>query len=150
VADFVFNTSKGRVRGLLIDGAKDLIVVILKTAEADATLKDYTTLSALLAAGGGANNVEANFTNYARKTVTNANAVQTVDNVNERVDIDIPDQAWAAAGGAANNTTVKVIVCTDGANDAARIPLTSHDFAVTTDGSDVTAQIAAAGFYRAQ
>lgn len=149
MADFVFNNAKGRTRGLITDGAKDLIIVLLKTAEADATLKDYTTLSALLAAGGGASNVEANFTNYARKTITNANATVTVDNTNDRVDIDIPDQTWTAAGGGTNNTLVKMLVCTDGANDAARIPLTSHDFAVTTDGTDVVAQINAAGFYRA-
>jgi len=29
------------------------------------------------------------------------------------------------------------------------VPCTLHDFAVTPDGSDITAQIAAAGFYRA-
>jgi hypothetical protein len=32
--------------------------------------------------------------------------------------------------------------------DSTFIPLTKHDFVVTPDGSDVTAQIALAGFYR--
>lgn len=149
MADFVFNIAKGRTHGLLVDGARDLIIVLLKTAQADATLKDYDTLQALLAAGGGTANVEADFTNYSRKTVANAGVTVTVDDANDRVDIDIADQQWLSAGGAANNTLVKLLICVDGANDAARIPLTSHDFAATTDGSNLTAQIAAAGFYRA-
>lgn len=149
MADFVFNNAKGRVRGLITDGAKDLIFVILKTAEADAALKDYTTLALLLAAGGGTANVEGNFTNYVRKTTVNANAIVTVDNTGEKVDIDCPDQTWVAAGGGTNNVLVKLLICTDGATDALRIPLCSYDFAVTTDGTDVTAQINAAGFYRA-
>ena len=62
----------------------------------------------------------------------------------------LPDQTWTSAGGAANNTLVKLIVYyEDAAADATRIPLTAHDFAVTTDGSDLTAQVATAGFYRA-
>jgi hypothetical protein len=145
MADFVFNNAKGRVRGLITDGVRDLIVVLLKVAQADATLKDHDDLAALLAAA----NTEANFTNYARKTTVNANAVVTVDDVNERVDIDIPDITWAAAGGGVNNTLVKLVICTDGASDALRIPLAAYDYALTTDGSDILAVINAAGFYRA-
>lgn len=33
--------------------------------------------------------------------------------------------------------------------DANIIPLTSHDFVLTPDGTNLTAQIAAAGFFRA-
>ena len=36
-----------------------------------------------------------------------------------------------------------------GAADANIVPLTMHDFVVTPDGSDMTAQINTAGFYRA-
>ena len=38
---------------------------------------------------------------------------------------------------------------TTAGTDANIVPLTMHDFVVTPDGSDITAQIAAAGFYRA-
>lgn len=148
MADFVFNIAKGAVAEKVRDGAANLGMLILKTAEADATLKDYDDLSALLAAGGGASNVEANFTSYARKT--GLTGTITVDDTNDRVDVDIPDQTWSPAGGATNNTTVKLIIYyQESASDAGRVPLTSHDFAVTTDGSDLTAQIAAAGFFRA-
>ncbi len=44
-------------------------------------------------------------------------------------------------------------MCYDGdtgtGTDANIIPLTSHVFAATPDGSDLTAQLPAAGFYRA-
>lgn len=143
MADFMFNIGRGILREKMIDG-DDLIVVLLKTGEADDALKDYDTLTALLAGAP----VEADFTNYARKVVDNGDVTVTVDDTNNRVDIDIPDQTWTSAGGASNNTLVKAIVCIDGANDDARIPVTCHDFAVTTDGSDLTLQVPTGGFYR--
>jgi hypothetical protein len=119
-------------------------MLLLKTAEADATLKDRDDVAAILANGS----TEADFTNYARKT--GLTGTITVDDTNDRVDVDIPDQTWAVAGGATNNTLVKLIIAyQEAAADASRVPLTSHDFAVTTDTSDIVAQVNAAGFYRA-
>jgi len=71
----------------------------------------------------------------------------TVDDTNDRVDVDIPDQTWTGLTGTA--VTDLVVAYEEAAADATRIPLTAHDFAVTPDGSDVTAQFNAAGFYRA-
>lgn len=148
MADFIFNIAKGAFAEKIRDDATKIGVLILKTAEADATLKDYATVAAMLAAGGGANNVEANFTNYGRKT--GITATLTVDNVNDRVDVDMPDQTWLNAGGATNNSTVKLVVFYDeGGTDATRIPLSCQDYAITTDGSDLVAQINTAGFARA-
>lgn len=148
MADFVFNIAKGAVAEKVRDGATVLGMMILKTAEADSTLKTYDDLAAMLAAGGGTANVEADFTNYGRKT--GLTATLTVDDVNNRADVDIPDQTWSTAGGGTNNTTAKLIIYyEEAAADATRVPLTAHDFVVTTDGSDVLAQVAAAGFYRA-
>lgn len=144
MADLVFNISKGAVAEKVRDDATKVGVLLLKVAQADANLRDHDTIAALLAAA----NTEANFTNYARKT--GITGTVTVDDGNDRTDIDFPDQTWVAAGGGTNNTLVKLIVFYDeGGTDATRIPLTAHDFAVTTDGSDLTAQINAAGFYRA-
>jgi hypothetical protein len=39
---------------------------------------------------------------------------------------------------------------TGAGTDSSVIPLHKHDFSITPDGSDVTAQIAAAGIFRAQ
>lgn len=144
MADFVFNIAKGAVAEKIRDGATNLLILLLKAAEADATLKDRADVAAILGNGS----TEADFTNYARKT--GLTGTITVDNTNDRVDVDIADQTWTSAGGATNNTlTDLVIAYQEAAADASRVPLTLHDFAVTTDGSDLTVQINAAGFYRA-
>lgn len=156
MADLVFNVSKGSVAAYhnrVNDNDPTnaaLIVVLLKTAAADSTLRDQDTLAAILAGGS----TEADFTNYARKILTDADiAAATVDDANDRVDADIPDQTWTAAGGASNNTLAKLLICYDSdttaGTDTNIVPLTAHDFVVTTNGGDITAQIAASGYFRA-
>lgn len=143
MADFVHNIAKGAVAEMVRDSAANLLILLLKVAEADATMKDYDTVAALLAGTPD----EADFTNYARKT--GITGTITVDDTNDRVDIDAPDQTWTSAGGASNNTlTDLVFAYQNAAADATRIPCTNHDFAVTTDGSDLSAQLNAAGFIR--
>lgn len=144
MADFVFNIAKGAVAEMVRDGASALGMMLLKVSEADDTLNNHDTLAALL----GGSNTEADFTNYARKTGLTGSI--TVDDTNNRVDVDIPDQTWSAAGGASNNTLTDLIIYYENAAaDATRVPLTCHDFAATTDGSDLTAQVNASGFFRA-
>jgi hypothetical protein len=152
MADGVMNIAKGKIAYYAgLPAANDaLIVVLLKATglEADDTLNNYDDLAALLAAA----NDEADATNYVRKTVT-ASITVTVDDTGNKVDIDMPDLTWTALGGASNNTIAKMLVCYDpdttGGTDSTVIPLTYHDCTLTTDGTDVTVQIAAAGFARA-
>jgi hypothetical protein len=157
MGDFIFNVAKGRVAELYNrvdsnDPANSaLVVVVLKESgiESDATLKDYATLSTLLAAA----NDEATNEGYARKTLTDSDlGALTIDNANDRVDVDIPDQVFEnvkETGG----KWAKLLVCYDndttGGSDANLIPLTAHDCAVTPDGTTITVKIAEAGFYRA-
>jgi hypothetical protein len=155
MADFVFNIAKGRVAELYnrVDtndpAASALIIVVIDAAgDTDATMKDRDTLSALLA--GTAN--EVTNSGYARKTLTDSDLTAfSPDDTNDRVDLDIADQTWSAV--AAGSAWTDLLVCYDndtaGGDDTNIIPLTCHDFAVTPDGSDITAQINAAGFYRA-
>lgn len=144
MADGVFNIAKGAAAEKVRDGATALLILLLKANEAEATLRDRDDVAAILANGS----TEADFTNYARKT--GLTGTITVDDTNDRVDVDIPDQTWTAAGGASNNTLTKLIVAyQESAADSGRVPLTHHDFAATTDGSDLTAQINSAGFFRA-
>lgn len=155
MADFVHNIGKGRVAELYNrvdtnDPANSalIIVVIDANGDTDATMRDRDDLAALL--GGTAN--EVTNTGYARKTLTDADLVAFApDDTNDRVDLDIPDQTWT--GVAAGTAWTDLLVCYDpdttGGTDSAIVPLTNHDFAVTPDGSDITAQIAAAGFFRA-
>lgn len=144
MADLVFNQAKGAAAEKVRDGASNLLVLLLKSAgEADAGLRDRDTIADVLGAS-----TEADATNYARKT--GLTGTVTVDDTNDRVDVSVPNQTWTALGGAANNTLARLLVAyQEAAADASRIPLTSHDFALTTDGSDVTVQFNAAGFYRA-
>lgn len=156
MADFVFNIAKGRVvefynRVKSNDPANSALVIVVIDAngDTDATMRDRETLAALL--GGTAN--EVTNTNYARKVLTDTElaALPAPDHANDRYDIDLPDQTWSAV--LAGTAWTDILVCYDndttGGTDSNIIPLTCHDFAVTPDGSDIVAQIAAAGFFRA-
>lgn len=156
MADQVFNIALGRVGEFYfrVDGNDPanaaFIVLILATSgiESDATLKDVDTVTALVA---GTTNEVTN-SGYARKTLTDADIVAFApDDTNNRVDLDIPDQTWTgvAAGDGWNDLVVAYDSDTTGGTDANVVPCTQHDFVVTPDGSDITAQIAAAGFFRA-
>lgn len=146
MADIVFNIAKGRVAELAALAAADdaLIVVPIETAGivTDATMRDYDTLAALL---GGASNEQTTMGRVTATTVT-----VTVDDSNDRVDVDMDDVTWAAAAG---NAISALVVCYDadttGGTDANIVPITKHDFVVTPDGSDIVAQVPTGGFYRA-
>lgn len=131
-----------------------LVIVMLKTAEANATLQDYASLGALLAAGGGTANVEANFTNYARKVLTDAAiSAPTVDNTGNKQYSTFPAQTYTAPGGAINNTVVKVLTCYDSdttsGTDSNIIVIGIHDANITTDSNDFSLSVPATGFYEA-
>lgn len=146
MADFIYNIAKGKIAqyGSLPAANDAFIVVPFEAAgvEADATLKDYDDVSTLLA---GATNEQ---TNQARKSITSITV--TVDDTNDRVDIDVPDQTYTAlAGNAISDLTFAYDPDTTAGTDTTLVPVSNHDFAITPDGSDVTATIAAAGLLRA-
>jgi len=156
MADQILNIALGRVAELYNrvdnnDPANSaLVLVVLATAgiESDAALKDKDTLADVVS---GTTNEVAN-SGYARKVLTDADIVAFApDDTNDRVDLDIPDQTWTAvaAGDGWNDLLVCYDSDTTGGTDANIVPMTQHDFVVTPDGSDITVQIAAAGFYRA-
>lgn len=138
MANIVLNDALGRYREIIDDGA-DLIVVPLSADDADATMKDgYSNVSRLdqflLAAG----NTEQTGSNWSRKVHTNANITVVIDDTNDRVEVQLDaDDTWTAV--AASNDVVSLIICEDGAGDTTRWVLSKHDFVVTTDGNDVTA-----------
>lgn len=133
MANIVLNDALGRIAEKIADGA-DLIIIPLSAVAADATLKDEgPDLATVLA---GTSNEQTGST-WSRKTVANGSVTLTVDDSGDEVRAEIPDQTWT--GPAAANNVVALLVCEDGASDAARNVLTKHDFAVTTDGNDVTA-----------
>lgn len=158
MADFVFNVALGRGvefynnvdNNLFANSA--LIVLLLATTglEADATLKDLDTVTALVA---GTTNESTN-TGYARKVLTDTElSAWAPDDTNNRVDLDMSDQTWTGVANDGTGAISKFVVAYDsdttGGTDANIVPWTCHDFSITPDGSDITAVIATAGFFRA-
>lgn len=151
MADLVFNIAKGRVAELYNrvktnDPANSALIIVPIDAGAttDATFRDHDTLAAVLAAA-----TERTTGGWNRKTLTDADlAALTVDDTNDRMPADIPDQTWTGVtAGAVTDLVVCIDLDTTAGTDSDIIPLTLHDFPITPDGSDVVAT--ADDFYRA-
>lgn len=146
MAATVFNIAKGALAHYARLGAANdaLIAIPLETSgiESDSVLQDYDTVAALLA---GATNEQ---TTMGRKTLTGVTV--TVDDTNNRVDVDAADITWAAATG---NAVSRVLICYDddttGGSDSNLIPLFLDDMVATPSGGDITYQVNASGFFRA-
>lgn len=145
--DFVFTVAAGKLRYYSELPAADdsLIYVLLKSSglEADTTLRDYDTLSALLAAA----NDEADFSGYARTTLSTP--VHTEDETNNWWNLDVNDFQFATA--AVGNTCGKALVCykpASGSADSAIIPLVAYNVTLITDGNPVNIAFNASGYAR--
>lgn len=156
MADFVFNIAKGRVTQLAINvdtstpaNSRLILHAFDATGATEDSIVDADNISLVEAV---TNVTERTTGGWTRKTLTAADTTVTTDDTNNRVDIDVPDQTWTAVTTGVV-TRLMFSYAPDGVTpgaDTTFIPLTSHDFAITPDGSDVTAQIATAGFFRAQ
>lgn len=121
--------------------------------ESDDVLKDYDTLSALLA---GASNEVTN-TNYARKTLTDSDiAAASVDDTNDWALLPFPTQTFTSI--AAGDAWRKLLVCYDsdttGGTDANIVPVTAHDLlingaAIVPSGANIVVS-GANGYARAR
>lgn len=148
MANGVFNIARGKIAyyGGLPAANDGIVIVVLEATEADDTLNNYDDLSTLLAAAG---NTEATATNYARKVLTSGITV-TVDDTGNDVQVIVDsDQTWTSVTG---NAFTDLLVCYDPdtttGNDTTIIPLTYHDFVVTPNGGDITANFdQTAGFW---
>lgn len=152
MSDFIFNIAKGRFARYcdLPEASDAVIMVLLKTSglEADATLIDYDTLGAILSAA----NDEADFTGYSRMTL--ASVTVTVDDTNNRVDVDAADPSAQTNSGGSSQAVSKAIICYDSdtgaGTDANIVPMVGLDCVVTYDvGVPVSLSFNASGFGRA-
>jgi hypothetical protein len=142
-----FNISKGKwAYYCSLPAANDAVVALLLKAsglEADATLQDYDTVSAILAAS----NDEETATGYARVTLSSVTSV--VDDTNNRVDADCADPSFTTSTALASG---KIIFGYDGdttgGTDANIEPIFADDFVVAVTGT-ATYQVASGGFARA-
>ena len=151
MADFVFNLAKGRFgewaeRSRVGDDANGALIVIpWNTTAADATLKDLDTVAAVEA---DANTAERTANGWNRKTIADGAVTVTIDDTTDRVDVDVADQTWTAVtADVVTDLGVAWDKDTTAGTDSNILPGTFHDFAITPDGSDVTATIAV--LYRA-
>lgn len=143
MADGVFNVGKGHVAEMFRASPNSGILLMLSAAEADSALQDRTDLSDLLGAAG---NTEATNTGYSRKT--GIAVTVTIDQSNDRVDVDMADQTFSSV--ASGGTWDKAVFAHERtASEAGRIPCTHQDTTITPDGSDITIELNASGFFRA-
>lgn len=145
MADFEFNIAKGHVAEYVSrvennDPANSAIILVpLSASGSEAQGQDLDTLAAVEA---DANFAERTSGSWVRKTLTDsdftAGDIET-DDTNNRKNVKLPQVTWTAP--AAGNNTTGLLVCYDpdttAGTDANIIPLTHHDFAVTTDGNNV-------------
>lgn len=149
MANQVGNISKGRFVEFAIrinanDPANSVLVIdLLATTglEADSVLLDKDTFTDLVS---GATNF-ATGTGWARKSIDNTGGITvTVDDTNDRTDVDIPDQTWTAVADAADDVS-RLATGYDSdstaGTDANIVYVSTHDFIIQPDGSDVVAQV---------
>lgn len=154
MADYVFNIAKGRGGEFFFrvkngdPAASRLYLIPMQTDVAQATAEDVDDFAALITAGAA----ERTTGNWNRKTIAAADITALApDDTNNRFDYDMADQVWSP-GPTAGNDVVSLILCyasVASPTNAQLTPISHHDFAVTTDGTVVTAVIAATGIFRA-
>jgi hypothetical protein len=157
MGDRVFNIALGRALELHNrvkfedPSSSRLVVVLLRAVETEEGLIDRSNLWSLL---NSVDNTEANFTGYSRKVLAAADLDASVVNLTTNVHIAVlPELTWANAGGATDNSLVKLLVCyvddyAMGVDDD-YIPLVALDFVTTTDGDDLVALSNADGYISA-
>lgn len=145
MANMVFNVAKGRVvYYATLPGSNDgLIAVPIEAAGLvdDSTMIDYATLSAVLNA---ASNEQAVMGRVTLSAVT-----ATVNNTDNRVQVDAANPVWTAPSG---DPVAALLICYQPdlsvSDDTLVIPLVKLDFNEVPDGStDITAVFGATGFY---
>lgn len=144
MANIAFTVALGRIAALAaLPAANDgLVLIALESSglETDAVLRDKDTFADVVA---GTTNEQ---TTVGRKPLTGVTV--TVNDTNDRVDIDAADVTWTAPTGAAVGAAV---ICYDPdtttGTDADLVPLTKHDLSWTPDGNNFTLTIA--DFFRA-
>lgn len=144
MANFAFNIMKGRGVEMYNrvenndPSASALVLVPLSQSGTEAQGQDLDDLAAVEA---DANFAERTTGSWVRKVLTDTQlaAFPAPDDTNNRYAVALPSTTWTAP--TAGNNTTGLLVCYDAdtaaGTDSNIVPITHHDFAVTTDGNDV-------------
>lgn len=147
MAALIPNIAKGKfARYAMLPETNDAILwVVFSGSETDDNVRDADTLAALIALALD----EATFTGYSRQTATGVTV--TVDDTNNRTDVDAADPVWSPTTAEAVTRIAAVYdPDTTGGTDSDIVPLFVDDFALTTATSGtLTYQVASGGFARA-
>lgn len=142
MANQVMNIARGRIGYYMADALglsaanSRLTVVVLEAASADDTLNNYDDLGTLLVT-----ETEATATGYSRDETDDTGVTITIDDTaNDAQAEKDADITWTSVSG---NAFVKLLCCYDADNaagtDSDIVPMTHHDFSVTPNGGDITA-----------
>jgi hypothetical protein len=154
VADIVANIAKGRIvefhnrvkAGDPSTSRLFLIPIDAAAALTDDEFADSDDFAAVITAGA----TERTTSGWNRKTIAAADLTALApDDTNNRFDVDMIDQTWTAVTAGAVTDLVLCYSSLTSPTNAQLIPLIMFDFAITPDGSDVVAQVNAAGYFRA-
>lgn len=144
MANQVMNFARGKIGYYAADALglspanSRIVLVVLEANEADDTLNNYDDLAALLVPAG---NTEWTSGQYSRQEHAAADVTSSVDDTGNTAKAVIDsDDTWTSVSG---NATTKALICYDADNaagtDSDIIVLTHHDFVVTPNGGNITA-----------
>ncbi|MGI9585004.1 MAG: hypothetical protein ACR2N7_05380 [Acidimicrobiia bacterium] len=153
MANFVYN----HVAGKGLDGTLILGTAILKVMLVDNSYTPDRDDVFISSGAGTVGDAEISVTNYTggfggagRKTITGQSV--SVDNVNDRAELDVNDIMWTALGGAVNDTIQALIVVEEKTSDADSLLVAYIDTSTgspslpfLTSGGDFTAVVNANG-----
>lgn len=146
MANFVYNNVAGKIVDQSINLLTDILKVMLVTS-AYVPDRDHDFVSSAAAAElATTTNYVPGFGGAGRKLL--AGRTVTVDDPNDRSELDCNDFLWTALGGASNQTIAAFIVIKEITNDAASLLIAYVDTSTgtpslpfTTNGSDFTGVI---------
>ncbi len=152
MADLIFNIAKGRLVQLAknvddaVPAASRLILIPFNSTDTDDAVRDCDTVAAVEALAATA---ERTLNGWNRKTLAAADVTLTLDDTGNTYSVDITDQSWTPTADAVTDLLLAYDADNAAGTDADLIPLAWYDFAITPDGSQVTAQINASGAFSA-
>lgn len=144
MADGVFNIAKGRAKEYYArvksndPAGSELVLILFTGTETDDDLEAMDTVAAIEAG----NLVEVTDASYSRIDLTDSDlaAIPAPDDSADDNSYTLPDSTWSSLAGGDSITRLVVAYDPTGSSaDSALIPLTFHDFVVTSNGGDVTA-----------
>lgn len=147
MANVVFNIAKGKW-GQWVDNVENnspaaaviRLFAIDANGETDDNMRDADTMTALFATSAN----EVTNTNYANIAMDETDITISVDDTGNTLDVTFGDQTFSSISAGDAWTDIVIAYDADGSDtDTTTIPISLHDFSVTPNGGDITADFGA-------